>query len=42
MGLYIAKKLREKLGHKINVESKVGEYTKVTIVFLDNDFYRMK
>ncbi len=42
MGLYIAKKLCEKLGHKIKIESKIGEYTKVTIIFSNNDFYRMK
>lgn len=42
MGLYIAKKLCEKLGHQITIESKVGEYTKVTIIFSQNDFYKMK
>lgn len=41
MGLYIAKKLCEKLGHKITIESKRGDYTKVTILFYQNDFYKM-
>ncbi|MCX7885074.1 MAG: sensor histidine kinase [Caloramator sp.] len=40
MGLYLAKKLCEKLGHKISIESKYGEYTKVTIHFPKlNDYY---
>ncbi len=38
MGLYISRKLCEDLGHKINIESEVGEYTEVTIVFGDNRF----
>ena len=42
MGLYIAKKLCDKLGHKITIESKLGEYTKVTIIFSKNDFYKIK
>lgn len=42
MGLYIAKKLCKKLGHIITIESKVGEYTKVTIIFSQNDFYKIK
>ena len=42
MGLYIAKKLCDKLGHKITIESKLGEYTKVTIMFSKNDFYKIK
>ena len=41
MGLYIAKKLCKKLGHIITIESKVGEYTKVTIIFSQNDFYKI-
>ena len=40
MGLYIAKKLCDKLGHKIKLESKEGEYTKVNITFYKNDFYK--
>lgn len=42
MGLYIVQKLCTKLGHKISIESKEGEYTKVTITFYQNDFYKMK
>lgn len=40
MGLYIAKKLCDKLGHKIELESKEGEYTKVNITFYKNDFFK--
>lgn len=39
IGLYIAKKLCTKLGHDIFIESKKGEYTKVSIVFGMNDYY---
>lgn len=39
MGLYIVKKLCEKLGHKIRIESEVGEFTRVVISFAKNDFY---
>lgn len=42
MGLYIAKKLCEKLGHKISIESSKNKYTKVTITFNKNDFYKIK
>ena len=42
MGLYIASKLCEKLGHQIMIESCVNQYTKVTIVFSQNDFYKIK
>lgn len=41
MGLYIAKKLCEKLGHKIEIESKKKEYTKVSITFGKNEFYHV-
>ena len=40
IGLYIAKKLCDKLGHKIKLESKEGEYTKVNITFYKNDFFK--
>lgn len=40
MGLYIAKNLCEKLGHKINIASKEGEYTEVIITFYEDDFYK--
>ena len=39
MGLYICQKLCAKLGHKITIESKYGEYTKVNISFNENEFY---
>ena len=42
MGLYIVKKLCDKLGHKINIESKKKEYTKITFIFYKNDFYKIK
>lgn len=41
MGLYIVKKLCDKLGHKITIESEVQQYTKVTIIFSQNDFYKI-
>lgn len=40
MGLYIAKKLCDKLGHQITIESEQNSYTKVTIIFAKNDFYK--
>lgn len=33
IGLYLSKKLARKLGHDISIESRHGEYTKVTIIF---------
>ena len=39
MGLYIVSNLCKKLGHKIEIESIEGEYTKVKFVFDDNLFY---
>lgn len=39
MGLFIAKSLCDRLGHKIEIESKQNEYTKVTITFFENDYY---
>ena len=39
MGLYIAKNMCTKLGHKIDIESQEGEYTKVIITFLNNNYY---
>lgn len=41
MGLYIAKNLCEKLGHKIAIESKVNEYTKVIITFNKESIYNV-
>lgn len=40
MGLYIAKKLCDKLGHGIRAESVPGEYTEFEISFFKNDYYR--
>ena len=39
MGLYIAKKLCKKLGHKIEIESIKNKYTKVYITFSKNKYY---
>ena len=39
MGLYIAKQLCKKLGHKIEIESEQNEYTSVYITFNKNEFY---
>ena len=41
MGLYLCKELCEKLGHKIEIDSKVDEYTKVTITIYKKDFYNV-
>lgn len=40
MGLYIVSNLCKNLGHKLEIESKEGEYTKVIITFDDNLFYK--
>mgnify|MGYP000099111415 FL=1 len=40
MGLYIVKKLCDKLGHAISIESVKDEYTRVKITFYKNDFYK--
>ena len=39
MGLFIAKNMCKKLGHKIDIESKYNQYTKVYITFAKNKFY---
>lgn len=39
MGLFIAKSLCDKLGHKIMIESKERKYTKVIITFSKNHYY---
>ncbi len=39
MGLYICRRLCDKMGHCISMESVQGEYTKVSIEFGRNDFY---
>lgn len=41
MGLYIAKQLCEKLGHKIEIESEQNEYTSVFITFSKDQFYNI-
>ena len=40
MGLYIAQEMCKKLGHKILIESKKDEYTKVKIIFGKNEHYK--
>lgn len=42
MGLYIVKKLCDKLGHRIEIQSKEGQWTKVMLTFYDHDFYKIK
>jgi len=39
MGLFIAKNLCNKLGHKIEIESQEKKYTKVLITFAKNKYY---
>lgn len=41
MGLYIVKKLCNKLGHDISISSKEKEYTKVIIKFGKNNIYKI-
>ncbi len=41
MGLYIVKKLCEKLGHKVSIKSKEAEFTCIKISFLKNDYYKV-
>lgn len=41
MGLYIAKKLCTKLGHKIEISSEVSDHTIVKISFAKNHFYQI-
>ena len=41
MGLYLCKELCNKLGHKIEIDSIVDEYTKVTITIYKKDFYNV-
>lgn len=42
LGLYIAKNLLKKLGHKIEIESEVNKYTKITITFSKNNYYKIE
>ena len=39
MGLFIAKNMCKKLGHKINIESIYNQYTRVYITFAKNKYY---
>lgn len=39
MGLYIVKKLCNKLGHKIQITSQENEFTEVEIIFNKNNFF---
>lgn len=39
MGLYIAKNMCERLGHKLSIESEAGSYTRVSITFSKDRFY---
>lgn len=41
MGLFIAKNMCSKLGHKINIESKDGKYTRVYISFAKDRYYEV-
>lgn len=42
MGLYLCRELCNKLGHKIQIVSQEGEYTKVTIFIYKNNFYHLE
>lgn len=41
MGLYIASRLCNKLGHEISIESKQNEFTRICIAFKNNDYYNV-
>lgn len=41
MGLYIVNNLIKKLGHKLLIESEENAFTKVSIIFNNNDYYKM-
>lgn len=41
MGLFIVKNLCDKLGHKINIESKEGSYTRVFLTFSKDQYYEV-
>lgn len=42
MGLYIVRKLCDKLGHTVTAESVRGEYTDIIITFGKNELYRVQ
>lgn len=39
MGLYIAKNLCQKLGHKIEIVSVKDQFTRVSITISEHDYY---
>ena len=41
MLLHLCKELSEFFGHKIEIDSKIDEYTKVTITIYKKDFYNL-
>ena len=41
MGLYLCRELCNKLGHKIEIDSRVDKYTKVIITIYKKDFYNV-
>lgn len=41
MGLFIAKNMCEKLGHRIDIESKENKYTRIFIKFAKNKYYEV-
>ena len=41
MGLYLCRELCNKLGHKIQIISEEGKYTKITILFDKNTFFHI-
>ena len=42
MGLYLAKKLSDKLGLTFEISSKENEYTKITITFPKTNMHKME
>lgn len=42
MGLYIVKKLCDKLGHRVEIQSVQGEFTELIITFGKNDFNKIR
>lgn len=39
MGLYLVNKLCSKLGHRVNIESEINKFTRVSIYFRDDKYY---
>lgn len=42
MGLYIAKKMCDRMGHSIKADAVQGEYTDISISFTKDDYYKMQ